>query len=376
MNSDQRLVLDTPYRSVNRLETALGDVTCPLNEMISSNDRVLLIRLGGIGDAIRLLPSTAFLRNNGFDGVLHCAVEPPANQIMECTDYVDQIHSIPLKDWRTRLTDILTRIDNARNTVYDWVFDCHGILKSGVLSRLIRARHRIGYHSSNAKEANSVFMDHTISTLPADLPRLLTYLQLIRPFLPDCSLDKSNLTPVFSQIRPVRSDIREIANRHPILIHPSSSAGRYGTKKDWGTENFRCLIRQILSDSTREILITWGPGEHTTAYQIAESFPEQVQVAPETNPITNLAFLIQKSRMLITIDSSPAHFADLLGTPVVTIFGVGKTRVNAPFFAPYRMATREQGEEHTSDIPVDRVYQAYQELQKEIETSSTGNRKI
>jgi ADP-heptose:LPS heptosyltransferase len=353
-----------PYRTDESLSSVLAPPDHPVSDHISSDDAILLIRLGGIGDAIRLLPTAVFLRNTGFEGTLHAAVEPPVDQVFNCTSYFDDVHAISLNAWGTNLTDILNQIDRVRSHPFDWIFDCHGILKSGVLSRLCRARRRVGYHPDNSKELNALFQDVTISKLPDRLPRLLKYLQLVRPFLGTHSLDNDALKPMFDGFGSIDPEIFSIAERKPIVIHPTSSSGRYGARKDWGTTNFRIFISRIIQDTGQPICITWGPGERDVAEEIAKPFPDRVMVSPPTQPITNLMHLIQHAQMLVTIDSSPVHFADLLATPQVIIFGVGKSRVNGPFFSPYRMTELRDDEQKTSDISVDRVHRAFIDLQE------------
>ncbi len=369
MASDQAgMQLNDQYRSAQPLSSVLATPGNPFSEIISSQHAILLIRLGGIGDAIRLLPTAVFLRESGFEGQLHAAVEPPVEQVFHCTSYFDEVHPLPLSKWNDDLPEITQHLTHLRSHWFDWVFDCHGILKSGVLSRLCRTQQRVGYHRDDSKELNYFFQDITISKLPQRLPRMLTYLQLVRPFLSKQApaLTTETLQPVFNSFGPVDPEIFSLAERNPILIHPTSSAGRYGARKDWGTTNFRIFISRILDETQQPICITWGPGERDVAESIAMPFPDQVLVSPPTTPITNLMHLIQHARLLVTIDSSPVHFADLLGTPQVIIFGVGKSRVNAPFFSSYRMVKLREDEQSTREISVDRVHRAFLDLETSV----------
>ncbi len=365
--------INDAYRTHERLNSVLPVVRNNSSDTVSRKDSILLIRLGGIGDAIRLLPTAAFLLNRGHKGPLHCAVEPPVETVLACTDYFDRIHAIPLHDWPSHLPNIFQRIDDIRNTWFDWIFDCHGILKSGVLARLCRTRRRVGYHPSNVKEFNYIWQDMTINRLPRDLPRLLKYLQLVRSFMKPDSLKKTDLTPVFQAVSPVSTSIRNLSAKNPILIHPTSSKSRYGSRKDWGKDNFKSLVSRIIDDTNRPVRITWGPGERTTANQIAGPFSNQVQPSPSTSPMTNLIHLIKNASLLVTIDSSPLHIADLVGTPSVVIFGVGKVKVNAPFFSDYRLCSLQENEHKTHDIPVNRVYQAYSDLYEERSSAEPKN---
>ncbi len=365
-----------PYREADELAHVLSVPDCSLDARIRPDDRILLIRLGGIGDAVRILPIAAYLRNTGYTGSLHCAVEPPVNDLFRFSPHVDHIHSIPLKQWLERPLQLFEEIETLRSLPFDWVFDCHGILKSGLLSALMSTRYRIGYHPSNSKENNELFQDQLISPLDQNLPRTLKYLQLLRPFTRNSQIRSTDLNPTLERFEPVRPPVRNAASDNPVLLHPMTKGGRYGSKKNWGPERFRTLLERLRPHLPAPVRITWGPGEQKMVEQLAAPFDESVAPAPETSPIRNLAYLIRHSRILITVDSSPAHIADLVGTPVTVLYEVGKEQINAPMFTPYRMISGVDDTGGSVDISVEQVYERCLELFDLIEDHEQTPRRL
>jgi len=358
---------DDPYRNTGDLTPYLPVPDADLNARISAGDAVLLIRLGGIGDAVRILPVASYLRKNGFEGPLHCAVEPPVDDLFPFAPDVDHVHSLPLKQFLHRPIELFNRLEAVRGTTYDWVFDCHGILKSGVLAALSSTSRRIGYDPSNAKESNHLFQDVLISELDPDLPRTLKYLQLLRPFTPDVSVRKDQLRPTLTPFHPIRPDVRRSAGQTPILLHPTTRTGRYGDRKNWGIDRFQAFLKRLAPDVDVPIRVTWGPGERKRTERLAEPFDDTVRPAPPTAPLRNFAHLIRHARMVVTVDSSPAHLADLLNTPVTVIYEVGKERINAPLFTPHRRAGHSDDTAGSSDIPVSLVETKCRDLLEQTE---------
>jgi len=330
---------------------------------LSKTDSVLLVRLSAIGDVVRGLPLVKYLRSNGFEGFLGWAVQPPCDELLEAWPGIDRVHRLDRERWWAHPRRLIRQLRNLREPGYDWCFDWHGLLKSGVVSRASGAEHRIGFHKSNVKEASHWLQDGTISALPNSMPRMLKYLQLLRAFTPDYGATRERLRPEPPAFEPDDRAPREAAGDRPILLHPRTSRTRYGRRKEWGTDNFRTLIERLREEESKlEVWVTWGPGERASAEEIARGFDEGVRPAPATPGLTDLCSLIQRARLVVSGDTAPCHLADVLGTPLVALFGSSDHRVSGPLLTDYRLITTGTGETGTGQIPVDRVWRAVWDL--------------
>lgn len=327
------------------------------------NDRVLLVRLSAIGDVVRALPVVSYLRSGGFGGSLGWAVQPPCDELLRAWPGVDRVHRLDRERWWAHPVRLTRQLRAVRAGGYDWCFDLHGLLKSAAVSLASGADRRVGFHANNAKEFNHRLQTTTIQPLPDELPRILKYLQVVRAFFPSEEIKRSRLRPDPPDFEPSTEALRRAARTRPILVHPRTSHDRYGRRKEWGVENFRSLIERLRETHPKhDVLVTWGPDERPTARRIAEGFPDAVRVAPRTGTLTDLCYLIEQASLVVSGDTAPCHLSDVLGTPLVALFGGSDHRVSGPLLTDYRLITTRGGESETEDIPVERVLRAVRDL--------------
>ena len=105
-----------------------------------------------------------------------------------------------------------------------------------------------------------------------------------------------------------------------ILIHPTSRCHF----KHWPTEKFWELISD-LRERGEKIIISGGPGkeEKELIDQIMQPFGDDPLVQSLAGKLTlkELGALIQRSKLLISVDSVPPHIACALKKPVAILFG-------------------------------------------------------
>lgn len=128
-------------------------------------------------------------------------------------------------------------------------------------------------------------------------------------------------------MRPVlEQPIRSGASNRKLIIHPGSG----GAHKCWPWPAFRKVIQSL--QGQHRVTITLGPVE--LEQWPAEQRTELESAAPAKAPdLSELAQLLRTADLLISNDSGPAHFAALLGTPTVTLFGPTSSDVWRPIGA-------------------------------------------
>jgi ADP-heptose:LPS heptosyltransferase len=120
--------------------------------------------------------------------------------------------------------------------------------------------------------------------------------------------------------------------RRPLIgIH----AGAHAPARRWPAERFAVVADHLAQRFGAQIVLTGGPGEEEIAQAVAAGTPLAGRVAPALNvagqtSLGGLAALIDRLDLFIANDTGPAHLADALGTPSVTIFGPADHRRWAP----------------------------------------------
>jgi heptosyltransferase III len=110
---------------------------------------------------------------------------------------------------------------------------------------------------------------------------------------------------------------------HPVAVHPGSG----GKRKCWPARRFAELVVRLQAP----VLVVEGPADSEVCREFAEALPTCVPLARATDvPLSRLAALLMESRGYIGNDSGVSHLAAALGVPTVAIFGPTDPAVWAP----------------------------------------------
>lgn len=287
--------------------------------------RVLIVRLGAIGDVVNALIVANGIRSAVPGALIGWAIHPLSKPLVEGHPAVDRIHvwskGTGLRGFRKVVRDV-------RDGGYDIALDLQRLQKSALLARLSGARRVIGFDRPRCKEQSWLWTKERIET---GHPREHMVLQY-RRFLDLLGLPSD----------PVRRDLTAdpkstawaegwIADKWggeaPILLNVGASK----QEKLWPEASFREVaehLRRELPDTP--IAITGGPGDIKMGQSLRSAVPSLFQLAGETS-IVELVALIRKARGVITGDTGAMHVAAAVGTPTVAIFGPSDPVRTGPF---------------------------------------------
>ena len=109
------------------------------------------------------------------------------------------------------------------------------------------------------------------------------------------------------------------SDREILVLHPG---GGFGPSKRWPPERFARVADVLAERFDLAVAISAGPAEHDVAQAVQDSMKRPaVNLARKNISIGQLKVLLRRSRLLISNDTGPRHFAVAFGIPVVAIFG-------------------------------------------------------
>jgi heptosyltransferase-2 len=102
-----------------------------------------------------------------------------------------------------------------------------------------------------------------------------------------------------------------------------NSSGAFGAAKLWPDESFAALAHRLARRFDDDLLFLCGPAERERAARIVASAAHpRVKSLATLEPSIGLSkACVRRSRLLVTTDSGPRHFAAAFGVPSVTLFG-------------------------------------------------------
>jgi ADP-heptose:LPS heptosyltransferase len=303
-----------------------------------SADRVLVLRLGAVGDVVRTLPAVSSLRA-GLPGA-HIAwlVEPAAASAVRGQPWVDEVIEFPRPQlvrelrapaWsaaRRRFADFAAQLRRRR---FDLVVDFHSILRSALLARLSGAPQRVGYARPFGRELSYLLATHRARLAPARISRFERNAALVR-YLGI----RAEPSPTPFRVDPGALARVEGALGHgprPVALHPGTSDAT--PHKRWPARAYARVARALAEQDGTPSIVTWGPArdDRRVAAEVVVAAGGAARLAPPTPGIGELAALLAVCRLYVGGDTGPMHVASMVGTPVVQLLGPTHPVENAPW---------------------------------------------
>lgn len=300
--------------------------------------KILIVRLGALGDVIHAVPAQQQLRQRFPDAAIHWLTEPPYREILQAVPGIERVWLADTKGWRARphrLGELLRLVRGLRRQRFELAFDFQGLLKSAGLVRLARPGEFYGFQAERFKERAASWLYSRAIDGEADLGCHIVNTNLRLVSLLGAANGGSPLIPlniperleriVDERLSQAGLDPQSEGHR-PVLINP----GAGWTTKLWPARNYARLGAEIEQRLGIPVVYTYGPGEEGLIEQVRQTLqPDNVRAFPTS--ILELAALCRRSRLMVAGDTGPLHLAAALGVPVVAVMGPTTASRNGPF---------------------------------------------
>jgi heptosyltransferase-1 len=365
--------------------------------------RILVIRLGALGDVVRTLPAVRALRAHYPDAHLAWLVESKSAGALERNSDLDELLIFPREEitasvCSARFPSMLRRLARVaatlRNEHFDLVLDFHSILKSGVLSRLTGAPLRIAYAKPHARESAQRFATHRVALAPAKMSRFERNLGLVRGIgIEAWAASPASFAHRGESVKRMREFVASLLGEstRAVVIHPGTSDST--PYKRYDAVAYGAVARALRDAHGVRTLVTSGSSgpvdavtnESELAQRVVDASDGAAILAPGTPTVTDLAALFSACDLFIGSDSGPLHLASQSGLPVVQLLGPTDPIENQPWSGTPSRSVRvpvvcspcRRGCESAScmrAIPPSRVATAAGELLKQLEDSGFNDR--
>jgi heptosyltransferase-2 len=118
----------------------------------------------------------------------------------------------------------------------------------------------------------------------------------------------------------------------------------YGPAKRWPLDRYRAVMERISEKHDMSWIIVGTAKEAALGDQLAKDFPGNVENLCGKTTLPELIAELKQCHLLLTNDTGTMHLADLLGIPVVAIFGSTEPSLTGPAGAttpPHRILRRK-----------------------------------
>ncbi len=316
---------------------ATSTCTNPLATPLAA-ERVLVIRLGAVGDVVRTVPAATALRAAYPHAHLAWLVEPASASVLEGQAWLDEVLVFPRSELRRSLaalrfgsaaSGMLRVARTLRERRFDLVVDFHAILKSGALGWLTRAPQRASYAPPFAREGSQHFATHRARLSPKRQSRFERNAALVAYLGVAATAAQRPLALAPERVAAVRAALG--AGPAPVAIHPGTSDET--PYKRWTAAGYAAVARALAERDGVRSLVTVGPARDDRAFaaEVVAASRGAATLAPPTPSLLDLAALFAQCRAYLGSDSGPMHVASLVGTPVVQLLGPTDPVENTPY---------------------------------------------
>jgi heptosyltransferase-1 len=286
--------------------------------------RILIVKLGSIGDIVHTLPALAEIRREMPKAEISWVVEKRSAEVLRENPAIDRLIEIETKNLRPNgsadslLRNLRGQVGELRKGKYDVAIDFQGLLKSAVVAKLSGARTRWGFSGRALREpASRIFLTDTVR-IPGHTHVIRKNLLLSRETL---GYDVVGNTPEFpvhvpsSAIDEANAIIERVGPRFALL----NPAGGWVTKL-WDARKFGQLADRLWNEFRISSVIVSGPNEDELARRAFES--AKLGKVLNTKPSLKGFFeLARHATVYVGGDTGPTHLAIAAGAPVVGLFG-------------------------------------------------------
>lgn len=264
--------------------------------------RILVVRLGSMGDVIHALPAVATLKHSFPHSHVSWVIKPQWAPLLEGNPFVDEV--ITFQRTAAGILDLRRRL---RSDKFQLAVDFQGLIQSALIAAAARPDKIIDLHRSQARESlTSLFYSNAVRTTAAH--RVDRYLELA-----------------------AAAGASSIVNTFP--LPPGTPEGLLPAGKfvlacplaGWGSKQWPLEYYAELAAGLDVPLIVNGPPQSAAA--LAQIRGAVVHLSG----IPGLIDATRRAHAVVGVDSGPLHLAAALSKPGVAIYGPTDPASHGPY---------------------------------------------
>ena len=270
--------------------------------------RILVVRLGSMGDVIHALPAVATLKHSFPHSRVSWVIKPQWAPLLEGNPFVDEV--ITFQRTTAGILDLRRRL---RSEKFQLAVDLQGLIQSALIAAAARPDKIVGLYRTQARESlASLFYSNAVRTTATH--RVDRYLELV------AAAGASSIVNTFPL--PTGSPEGSLPAGKFVLACPLAGWG----SKQWPLEYYAELAAML-----DMLLVVNGLPQSTAA--LAKIGGGIVHISG----IPGLIDATRRAHAIIGVDSGPLHLAAALFKPGVAIYGPTDPASHGPYGGSLRV---------------------------------------
>jgi ADP-heptose:LPS heptosyltransferase len=286
------------------VNSRLGKRRTSINQ---KNEKVLVIRPGGIGDAALLLPALKILKDVIPATQIHILCEPRNTGVFAHSPFISKILNY------NRLGDL----KKVRETEYDCIFDTEqSHLLTGAFVALLKGYKKIGFATEGRERAYDVSVQYYHDEYEAE-----SFFRLFAAGIGNWPENFKLWSPYFSPTNQERAKVDALLadiKKEVVCMFPGASIiERHWPKDRWSN------VADELSKYGCQPIIIGGRSEINMSQEIMSAAKSPIVNLCGKLSLSETAAMFDHTRLLISTDSGILHIGTMCNVPTVSLFGPG-----------------------------------------------------
>ncbi|WP_121296697.1 lipopolysaccharide heptosyltransferase I [Helicobacter pylori] len=283
--------------------------------------KIAIVRLSALGDIIVSAVFLALIKERFTNAQIEWFVDERFGAILEHSPYIDKLHPIALKSTLTTFNPlkIFKLFKSLRAYEYDIVIDMQGLIKSALITQMLKAPKKVGFDYASAREGLSAFFYSQKVSIAYNEPILKRNFTLLSHAL---NLPKTEISEglrsrskVFSYQDSPKIDALNLNKNKPKILFVLETSK---INKTYPIERFKELALVL---ENFQICLLWHASEDkATALYGALKNQRDVLLLPKLT-LNEVKALLFKMDLIIGGDTGITHLAWALQKPSITLYG-------------------------------------------------------
>ncbi len=283
--------------------------------------KIAIVRLSALGDIIVSAVFLALIKERFTNAQIEWFVDERFSAILEHSPYIDKLHPIALKSTLTTFNPlkIFKLFKSLRAYEYDIVIDMQGLIKSALITQMLKAPKKFGFDYASAREGLSAFfysqkvsIAYNESVLKRNFTLLSHALNLPQK---EISEGLNSRSKVFSYQNSPKIDALNLNKNKPKILFVLETSK---INKTYPIERFKELA---LALENFQICLLWHADEDkANALYGALKNQCDVLLLPKLT-LNEVKALLFKMDLIIGGDTGITHLAWALQKPSITLYG-------------------------------------------------------
>jgi lipopolysaccharide heptosyltransferase I len=290
--------------------------------------RILIVRLGSLGDLVHTLPAVAAIRRAHPAAEIDWLVDAPHREFLALVPILSSIVTLEGRTAR----DWLAARRRLRQRRFDIALDFQGLVKSAALARLSGARRVLGFDRAALREPAAGLLYRERIDVGERGHVIDKNLRLAAAVGAAAGAVEFPIAAVESAIA---TALRHRFAEGYAILNP----GAAWPNKRWPPARFGAIAAMLRDRFGVASVVLWGPGEAEIAAAVVAA-SDGAAVAAAATTLSDLVAAARGARLVVSGDTGPLHIAAAVGVPVVALFGPTDPGRNGPWQPADRSLSR------------------------------------